>query len=396
LGSTLYISDEPEIDTCGETGTPGLWYQLTAVEDGIMRASTCSKTTLIDTAVTVMTGSDCDTFTCVTSANSYEDNVGCTEIGIILIWNVTSNQTYFVYIRGPNSNGIFGVSIELIQVPVNDVCVAAKVISLEDGIVQGNTKNATADFILGIPCAAELFITPRGVWYKITGSAKFLRATVCLASDFSMNENAISVYKGDCPDLVCTAESSYTDCGNSGGRTVSWEALEEVDYYLFVYPPASGSFHLRLEEFEPETNIQCSNAEGPLTPANQTIVASTLNSVSDGIYACVSGFTNSVGLWYSVLGKEGSMYRVDTCSAETNFDARISIFRGSCGEELECVEGNDDICAVLPCFVQWKTEEGLLYFIKIHGYNGVMGNFGMTLSSFAAPQNDACLGSVDL
>jgi hypothetical protein len=98
-GSSLDLSDQLETDTCGENGTPGLWYQVTAVEDGIMRASTCSNKTSIDTSITVMTGSDFDTFTCVKSANSFNSPDGCTEIGIALDWNVTSNETFFVWTR---------------------------------------------------------------------------------------------------------------------------------------------------------------------------------------------------------------------------------------------------------------------------------------------------------
>jgi hypothetical protein len=397
LGSTLGLSDQLETDSCGEIGTPGLWYQVTAAEDGVMRASTCSNKTSINTVISVLTG-DCDTFTCVKSANFYEGTVGCTELGIVVDWNVTSSETYFVYIRGADSNGIFGVSFKTLQVPMNDVCAAAAVVSSDDGIIQGSTENATQDFILGIPCVEEAYINPRGVWYKITGSAEFLRATTCSGSG-SFDERAISIYMGDCSGLACVAESSsYTNCGSSGGRTVSWEALDGVDYYLFVHSPYSpaGSFELNIEEFEPATNIQCTNAEGPLAPANQTIIASTLNSVPDGIYGCASGFNNTAGLWYSVLGEEGLTYRVDTCSIETTFDTLISVYRGNCDGELECVGGNDDSCGGTTSSVHWKTEGGVAYYIKIHGFNGAVGNFGMTLSSFPAAQNDACLESVVL
>jgi hypothetical protein len=393
IGSTLALSDQLETDTCDEIGTPGLWYQVTALEDGVMRASTCSKKTSIDTAISVLTG-DCDTYTCLKSANTFEGTIGCTQSGTILEWNVTSNQTYFVYIRGVGSNGIFAVSIELLQVPVNDACAAAASISIEDDIIQGNIDNATEDIIVGASCTKEAYITPRGVWYKISGNAKFLRATAC-SSSYSYIDVAISVYTGDCSDLVCAAESFYTNCGSSGGSTVSWEALEGVEYYLFVYAQSvSGSFNLLVEEFEPAPNIQCINAEGPLT--NQTIVASTLISVSDGISECSSGLSKSAGLWYWVLGKEGLMYRVDTCSENTNFDTEISIYKGSCDGELECVDVNDESCDGTTSSVQWKTEEGVMYYIKIHGFDGAIGNFGMTVARFVPPKNDDCLESIHL
>jgi hypothetical protein len=282
VGSTLELSDELETDICGEVGTPGLWYQVTAVEDGVMRASTCSNKTSINTAITVMTGSDCDTLTCVTSANSELGTPGCTEVGIVLDWNVTSDQANFVHIRGSDSTGLVGVFVEPLQLPNNDVCAAAAVLSLDDGIIQANTENATADFNFGRPCQEEAHTNPRGVWYKIAGSAKFLQATLCPGSG-STGDNILSVYTGDCSDLVCAAESSYTHTNNGscGGRTVSWESLEGVEYFLFVHSLyyAPGSFELLIEDFEPATSIRCTNAEGPLTSSNQTIVASTLNSI---------------------------------------------------------------------------------------------------------------------
>jgi hypothetical protein len=52
----------------------------------------------------------------------------------------------------------------------------------------------------------------------------------------------------------------------------------------------------------------------------------------------------------------------------------------------------------LKSSVQWKTEEGMTYYIKIHGSHGAVGDFGMTLStgSFASTMNDAFLDSVGL
>jgi hypothetical protein len=96
---------------------------------------------------------------------------------------------------------------------------------LENGIILGNTENATEEYIVGAPCGEEAYISPRGVWYKFTGNAKFLRASVCNGLG-SSTEGELPVYRGDCSGLVCAAESIYTNCRSLGGRTVSWEASE--------------------------------------------------------------------------------------------------------------------------------------------------------------------------
>jgi hypothetical protein len=58
--------------------------------------------------------------------------------------------------------------------------------------------------------------------------------------------------------------------------------------------------------------------------------------------------------------------------------------------------GNDESCGGSTSSVQWTTEEGVAYYIKIHGYFGAVGEFGMSLSSFATPKNDACLEGIVL
>jgi hypothetical protein len=92
---------------------------------------------------------------------------------------------------------------------------------------------------------------------------------------------------------------------------------------------------------------------------------------------------SSVGLWYSVVGKEG-----------LNIDTYISVYRGSCDGVLQCIGGMDRSCDGTS--VQWKTENDLVYYIKIYADVDALGEFGMTLTSFALPKNNACLGSIVL
>ncbi|KAG7369078.1 hypothetical protein IV203_031821 [Nitzschia inconspicua] len=393
VGSTVGLSNQLETDICGETGTTGLWYKVTAEKDTVMRASTCSNNTSLYTIITVMTGSDCEALVCVASASSIaEFTYGCEEGGIIVEWNATTGQTFFVYVRGADSNGIFGVSIVPLELPDNDACEAANVVFLGDDVIPGNTANATEDFIVGAQCSGDTGTTLRGVWYQIQGNGNYLKASVCSGNS---DEIFVSLYVGSCGNLTCVSDGvRIPSCGVMTGRAVSWEALDGVDYFLFVHSPfAAGTFKLTVEEFEPESNSKCSSTVGPFFPSNQTIIASTVNAVSDGILGCSSGYA-SPGLWYSVLGQENLTYRVDTCSNETNFDTEISVFEGECGVGLQCFVGNDDACNGLSSAVQWKAEEGRLYNIKTHGYSSNSGDFGVTFSSFVRPDNDDCSGGV--
>jgi hypothetical protein len=160
-------------------------------------------------------------------------------------------------------NWSFWVSIETLRVPAVDVCATAVAILLEVGIILENTENATEDFIVRAPFGEKAYTSPPRR-RKITGNEKFLRATLCTGWG-SSTYSVISVYTGDSSGMVCATESSYVYCGSLGGRTVSWECLEGVEYYLFVHSPhASGSFELLMEDFSLVSNSQCANAEGPL------------------------------------------------------------------------------------------------------------------------------------
>ncbi|KAL3918215.1 MAG: hypothetical protein SGILL_004343 [Bacillariaceae sp.] len=149
-----------------------------------------------------------------------------------------------------------------------------------------------------------------------------------------------------------------------------------------------GPFELNVEEFEPSPSSFCSGAM-EINPAEETILGVTEDSISDGMRACLSG-NASPGLWYSTVGSEGLTYRADTCSESTTFDTEISVYAGTCDGTLECITGNDDGCNGLASRVQWATEEGVVYFIKVHGRFSEVGQFGLTLQSFVAPDHDTC------
>lgn len=139
-------------------------------------------------------------------------------------------------------------------------------------------------------------------------------------------------------------------------------------------------------------NANCAGANFPIFPNDELIRGSTLTSTYDGEPECLKGW-QSPGMWYLVIGT-GDNFRVDTCSNYTNFDTEISLYRGICGVDLECMGGNDDSCSGIASALQWKTEIGVLYYIKVHGHGlGSVGDFGLTFSSFPSPANGICSGA---
>ena len=139
-------------------------------------------------------------------------------------------------------------------------------------------------------------------------------------------------------------------------------------------------------------NANCAGANSPMFPDDGLILGSTITSIYDGEPECLNEW-RSPGLWYLVIGT-GDTFRVDTCSNHTNFDTEISLYRGICGVSLECMGGNDDSCSGVTSALQWKTEIGVLYYVKVHGHGlDSVGYFGLTFSRFPSPVNAMCSGA---
>jgi hypothetical protein len=169
-------------------------------------------------------------------------------------------------------------------------------------------------------------------------------------------------------------------------------------------------------------NDDCTAAT--LITVGSTTRGSTISATNDNVGFC--GTINSgPGIWYKIVG-DGSFYSVDTCQF-TNFDTRISIFKGATCAARVCVTGNDqstdfDCQATGASRAKFDTEPGVTYFILVHGnfdFKGTCrkfharandivvvilaqlihhlcdprlptGGFELTVTSFAPPANDFC------
>ena len=91
-----------------------------------------------------------------------------------------------------------------------------------------------------------------------------------------------------------------------------------------------------------------------------------------------------------------------TCHIVTDFDTRISVFRGSDCETLECVAGNDDSHESSDCGssagsrVSWLSQIGVEYHILVHGWGALVGTFGLMIEEVVPlVANDFCITSID-
>jgi hypothetical protein len=109
------------------------------------------------------------------------------------------------------------------------------------------------------------------------------------------------------------------------------------------------------------------------------------------------------GVWYKIDNTVGDVLAItaSTCDEGTNFDTKITIFKGDvCGSALECVGSVDDSSACgLSSEISFLANEPTTYWILVHGYGTSAGNFTLTVdgvSNFLTLINSETNGAIEL
>ncbi|MCB9357674.1 MAG: T9SS type A sorting domain-containing protein [Calditrichaeota bacterium] len=148
-------------------------------------------------------------------------------------------------------------------------------------------------------------------------------------------------------------------------------------------------------------NSYCTSAEA-ITLANGTAFVSG-NTAGGGEYGVAfecGVAVESCVLWYTLTGTGTELF-LHTCEAPTDFDTKIHVLRGNCGE-LTCVAANDDWftseegledCAVhtFASDVVFCSEPGVTYYVLISGWNGHVGSFGLTVIDLETQCTPPCV-----
>jgi hypothetical protein len=126
---------------------------------------------------------------------------------------------------------------------------------------------------------------------------------------------------------------------------------------------------------------QFSNVDSLTSSAIQgTLIGASLEI---GVPTCGDSSITSPGVWYTVYGTGCRMRAFfNEFGEETDFDARVSVFRGSCSS-LECVEQDDSL--------RWNSCVGELYSMLVYGADGSSGDFGL----FVDLGNEVCTDVVN-
>jgi hypothetical protein len=127
----------------------------------------------------------------------------------------------------------------------------------------------------------------------------------------------------------------------------------------------------------------------------------TLTATSDvGVAPNCDTTTGAPGVWYKFTDASGFAAEVAlfTCSDDTNYDTKLSVYTGD-PSDLICVVGNDDDCFTQPrhSTVAFLSDGNSTFYILVHGFGSSTGSFELTLEcTLIPPPNDDIANAIDL
>ena len=273
--------------------------------------------------------------------------------------------------------------------PANDDCGDAIAINCGD-VVTGSNTGASTD---GSTCNTNP--SQHGVWYSIVGNGGELTLSTCHdGTDF---DTQIAVFSGSCGSLICEAgNNNGNNCNNGRLSTVSFQTTGGTTYYVLVTGTvgANGTFVLSADcGASPIENDVCDDA---LEAACGDVISGATTGASNepGLPFCGTGLTAGPGVWYHMVGT-GEEVTVTTCSANTNYDTKLGVFVGPCGD-LVCEGGDDDEFSCghssLHSQVVFISVPGEDYYIYVTGFSTNSGDFDLTITcdNINVPDNDDC------
>jgi hypothetical protein len=219
---------------------PGVWYTFTGTGQP-WTISLCGSS--YDSYLSVYSGPDCSTLTCVGSND--DNSAACGFNGNSQIDNLATvaGTTYYILINGYGGDvGNYSLTA-FSTAPANDDCSAA--IGITPGTITGNTGCSTVD---AVPlCGTASAPTTGGVWYSYTtGCSGNITASLCSGTTFN---SQISVFSGTCAALSCVGGNDDFCATQS---EVTWAGSAGTTYFILVHGSGTeeGPFSLNLTQVD--------------------------------------------------------------------------------------------------------------------------------------------------
>jgi hypothetical protein len=359
---------------CGhvETTGAGVWYEITNVT-GIFRAEVLRGYTNFSGQVSVYRSMDeldmgCGALICDTSSST--GNV---------TWLAEGKETYYLYVSGVNgTEGDFDL---FIGPNVASTCNQAKLLDANTIGYFASTERANPQNVES--CGYTGYHTAPGLWFSVEGTGNFLEVSTC--GSLQTLDTQISVFANDCEELQCIGGTGQDyPCGDNG--SVTWQTVLGEYYFIFVSGRSSrvGDFVLDIKETEKHNGYTCP-ASLAMELGSGLYKASTVDAPSSAVELC-EGTSAVRGVWHQVVGT-GTTMRISVCNNETDFDARLSLYHGSC-DDLSCVANTQSQCGEKNEILV-TTHIGQVYYLFVHGPDSfTIGNYALDIDE--SIMNDSC------
>ena len=271
-------------------------------------------------------------------------------------------------------------------VPNNDTCEEAFSVSCDD-VVTGTTSEFKTD--TGGNAAPD-------AWYSFTGFGSREFVTISLCDDGTDFDTYLRVFDACDGTEIATNDDS---CGLVS--EVGFMSDGTTTYYIMVegFSSASGNYVMSVSCAIPPANDLCGDAAD--ISCDSSVMGTTTNASFDDVGECGDATNTSAGVWYVLdddSGLPGNIH-INTCSDNTDYDTKISVFTGGC-DDLICVTGNDDDfdnCTGFQSSVDFATDGDTTFYILVHGFSSATGDFELTVDcTRTPPANDEIANSIDL
>jgi hypothetical protein len=172
---------------------------------------------------------------------------------------------------------------------------------------------------------------------------------------------------------------STTGVLTNGGNATSTYQRTKNNTYMYGSPTPDKENFVQYP-----INDDCDDATVVDPLSGKFINGDTTYALTDYIFAqsCGSTYGVSRGIWYKVTnpGQTTLTLTATTCYEETNFDTRISVYKGTDCFNLQCVDSNDDSCDS-SSKVKFAAAAFSTYYIFVYGFADFGGSFGLTIGT---------------
>ncbi len=210
-------------------------------------------------------------------------------------------------------------------------------------------------------------------------------------------------------DVNTTVENEWEELiWDFSGQTSGIDFTTVVVFFEFIVDlPGDGStyYYDDIEVYIPTivgpANDLCEDAIS--IECGATILGTTIDATDDSATApdCETP-TTTPGVWYKYEDFSGLPNEVTltTCSVNTDYDTKISVYVGDCASPpLTCVAGNDDDpnCPDFQSSVAFDSDGNTTYYILVHGFGGQTGEFELSMTcELLPPPNDDIQNAINL